>query len=141
MALTANVRGQEKRGRELKRVSANLNTTRFPRPRDSSVPRDNDRTHGQWRLVAFPFSGNYIRGSVTRLEPPIEMGGKDSHLPTRTIGVYHRAVYHAVAPLDMHRELLWPLVIRLSRSLTAIQSVPTQALFDVNGSPSSSIGR
>lgn len=58
------------------------------------------------------------------------MGGKDSHLPTRTIGVYHRAVYHAVAPLDMHRELLWPLVIRLSRSLTAIQSVPTQALFD-----------
>lgn len=48
MTLTAIIRGQGKEVRTVNALGANLNTTRFPRPRDSSAPTDNGGVHGQW---------------------------------------------------------------------------------------------
>jgi hypothetical protein len=61
MALTANIRGQEKEvcGSETRR--ANLNTTRFPNPRDSSAPQTMAALTDNGRLVVTPFLATYPR--------------------------------------------------------------------------------
>jgi hypothetical protein len=56
MALTANIRGQEKRYVESETRRANLNTTRFPRPRDSSAPKTMAALTDNSRLVGTPLS-------------------------------------------------------------------------------------